>query len=506
LLRPALLGAVMLSPLAFDPARDGQWWTGLLSLVVVPAALAAARYRPFTAALGVMAASALDWRLFVALLILSFLAGRRRSLSGPAFGGYAGVLAFGSAVQFRLSPDFYPWLVWLGGTVVFGLFPVLVGSFRRLQAELVRAGWDQAAQLEREQRIVAEQARLQERARIAHDMHDSLGHELSLIALRAGGLELAVDLAPEHRAAAADLRAGVATATERLSDIVGLLRDGTEPAPLQPAGEHIEELVARAAESGVPVVLVTGGDLSGVAPMQYRAAYRVVQESVTNAAKHAGAAPVQVELDRHGDELVVTVRNEPPAQPPAAPPPYGGRGLTGLQERVSLAGGVLRAGPRPEGGFEVVARLPVHTGPVLDDGRRPGPLPAGSVTATGFRRARRRARRGLILAVTVPLVLVAALTGTLMALYADDSLSSRLAPDEFRALAIGSTRADIAGRLPDRQVPERRDEAGPPRPAGSTCEYYRSAAGFVPTPFDVYRLCFRAGRLVAKDVLAPPVR
>ncbi|MEU8390128.1 histidine kinase [Micromonospora sp. NPDC048843] len=502
--RAVLLTVAMASPLIIDSVgEDGPGWIAPLSLVVIVVAFALSRSHPGSTALGALAVSAIDWRLFVAVLVLSYLAGRRRALNLATLGGLAGVLVLGTVVQLLQNLELYTWLVWTAGVIVFGLFPALVGSFRRLQADLVRTGWDQAAQLEREQRVVAEQARLRERARIAQDMHDSLGHELSLIALRAGALELASGLAPEHRAAASELRAGVTTAAERLSEIIGLLRDEEDKAPLRPVHEHIEELVARAVDSGIPVVLCASGEYADVAPMQYRAAYRVVQEALTNAVKHVGATPVEVRLDRHDDEIVVAVRNEPPRQAPAAPPPQGGRGLTGLQERVGLAGGVLRAGPLPDGGFQVVARLPVRPGPVFEEA---GPEPAPPTTAAGFRRARSRARRGLVLAFTLPPVLVGALTGTLMALYAHDSLTSRLPPERFRALPIGASRDDVASRLPERQVPERRDEGGPLPPEGSTCEYYRSAAGFVPTPFDVYRLCFRDGRLVTKDVLPPPIR
>ncbi|MEV0898965.1 histidine kinase [Actinoplanes sp. NPDC049802] len=530
------LAAMMACPLLADPLDAGlPVWITPLSLLAVVVAVALHRSRPSAVALGMLAAGAVDWRLFVAVAILSYLAGRREPVGAATLAGLAGTLAFGTAVPLLRGPNLYGWLVWMAGVIVLGLFPALVGSFRRLRTELVRAGWDRAAQLEREQRIVAEQARLRERARIAQDMHDSLGHELSLVALRAGALELDGALAPEHRKAASEVRAGVTTAADRLSEIIGLLRD--EEGPAGPAGERIEELVERAARSGVPVVLESAGtravssedggssedgagwraasspaapgdlaastpgagDLAGVAAMRYRAAYRVVQEALTNATKHAPAAPVRVSIDRDGDELIVTVRNEPPSRPPAGPVPHGGRGLTGLRERVGLAGGVLRAGPLPDGGFQVVARLPVRPGPVLDDDPEPTP------PAAGFRTVRRRARRGLALALTLPTLLAVALAGTLMAVYAHDNRTSHLPPAEFRALTVGADRGEIGGRLPERQAPEHRDENGPPPPPGSACEYYRSAAGFVPAPFDVYRLCFRDGRLVAKDVL-PPAR
>ncbi|MDQ0363495.1 signal transduction histidine kinase [Catenuloplanes indicus] len=449
-------------------------------------------------ALGALTVSALDWRLLVAVPVLSYLAGCRRALGVSALAGLGGVLVLGTAVQAARGADVYSWLVWIAGVIVCGLFPALLGSFRRLRAALERSGWEQAAQLEREQQAVAAQARLRERARIAQDMHDSLGHELALIALRAGAFELAATLTPQQRTAASQLRASVTDAAERLADIVGLLRDDADEVPLHPAGERIEDLIARAAAAGIPVTPDVPGEpgspvFQRVAPMQYRAAARVVQEGLTNAAKHAPGAPVTVRLADGGDEVTVVVRNGAAAT--AAPPARGGHGLTGLRERVGLAGGALRAGPLPDGGFEVEARLPVSAGAALE------PFPA---EPAGLRQARRRARRGLTLAVALPLVSIVVLTGALMGVYAYDSLTSHLSPDRFRALQAGAARDDVAGLIPARQVPERRDESGPPPPPGSSCEYYRSAAGFVPAPFDVYRLCFRDGRLVAKDAFAPP--
>src|SRR5688500_17952609 len=117
-----------------------------------------------------------------------------------------------------------------GALVYAGLFPWLVGRYRRQQRALVAAGWEQAEQLEREQRMLAREVRLRERARIAEDMHDSLGHELSLLALRAGALELSADLDERTRAVAGQLRAGAAAATGQLRDIIDVLRDDPDPA------------------------------------------------------------------------------------------------------------------------------------------------------------------------------------------------------------------------------------------------------------------------------------
>ncbi|MFC6302101.1 sensor histidine kinase [Oerskovia jenensis] len=494
--RETLLAVAAVTPLAFG-GRSG--WITLGSLVIALAALAVRRRLPWVAVLSTLAASVVDWRLFALTLLLAYGAGRAKPLGRGVLAAFAGVLAVGVVALLTLfDSDLYTALAWAAGATVFGLSPALLGSSRRLHVELVRAGWDQAAQLEREQRIVAEQARLQERARIAQEIHDSLGHELSLIALRGGALEVLPGLAPEHRATVTALRAGVTTAAERLSEIIGLLLDETDAPPRTVVGEPISALVTRVAESGVRVTLSESGNPGNTASLQYRAAYRVVQESLTNATKHAAEAPVDVRLECDDDYLTVKVRN---AQPGTASrevlPAGGGRGLTGLRERVGLAGGVLDAGRTRDGGFEVAARLP-RSGPLV----HPAPTPE-PVTATAFRRARQQARRALVLAVALPVVLVVTLGGALMAMYAEDSLTSRLRPETFQQLSRGTPRADLVDLLPTRQVPERRDEAGPARPEGSTCEYYRSVAGLLPTPFDVYRLCFRDGVLVSKDVFAP---
>lgn len=159
---------------------------------------------------------------------VSFLAGLRMERVRPAavvFGVLvaAGVLVVGSVPS---------WIVlglrFVALAVSTGMGPWLLGRFWRQSQELVRAGWERAERLERERQLVAEQARLRERARIAQDMHDALGHDLSLIALRAGALKLAPGLAPPHREAVQEIRAGAAAAVDRLGEVIGILRDGDE--------------------------------------------------------------------------------------------------------------------------------------------------------------------------------------------------------------------------------------------------------------------------------------
>jgi signal transduction histidine kinase len=189
----------------------------------------------------------------------------------------------------------------------------LLGRYRRQRDALVAAGWERAARLAHERDLIADQARLRERSRIAQDMHDSLGHELSLIALQAGALELDDDLPDRHRETARLLRATTADAVGRLREIVGLLRDDGEPAPTQPAEEGVAALVERASASGVDIRLVQDGDAMPLAPLVDRAVYRAVQESVTNATKHAPGAPVLVRLRHDADAITVEVTNGPAA-------------------------------------------------------------------------------------------------------------------------------------------------------------------------------------------------
>jgi signal transduction histidine kinase len=233
----------------------------------------------------------------------------------------------------------------------FVVLPWLIGRFRRQQADLIAAAADRVTRLERERELVAGRARAQERARIATDMHDSLGHELALIALRAGALELAPDLTEANREAAAALRRNAVDATDRLRQTIGILRD--EPAPAAPLDESIEALVGRAAEAGMRISLET--DEVPLPPLAARSVHRVVQESLTNAARYAPGAEVKVEVAVADAIATVSVRN---SGRHVEIPSGKGSGLVGLEERVRLLGGAFRAGP-VEGGFEVRADVPL---------------------------------------------------------------------------------------------------------------------------------------------------
>jgi signal transduction histidine kinase len=271
-----------------------------------------------------------------AIFVISLLAGRRTPRPVPALSVFAAAAALNLPLALVAGDVWSTGLLLLGLTVV---LPWTLGRSLHQQAELAA--------------ITVERARMQERRRIAHDMHDTLGHELSLLALRAGALEMAPDLDERHRTAAAELRAGAGLATERLAEILAIMRDG-EPSPLLPVTDRVEDIVERAGQAGLPVTLEWRGERR-LPPTVDGAVRRIVQEALTNAAKHAAGSAVRVSLATADDTTVVTVTNALPAD---ARRGRGTRaGLIGLREHVRLAGGTLCAGPRDHE-FEVAAALP----------------------------------------------------------------------------------------------------------------------------------------------------
>ncbi|MFD7277748.1 sensor histidine kinase [Streptomyces sp. NPDC059862] len=386
--------------------------------------------------------------------------------------------------------------------VVATMLPWFAGRFWRQYQELVRAGWERAEQLQREQRLVADEARLRERARIAQDMHDVLGHDLSLIALSAGALKLAPGLDEHHRQAAGDIRARAAAAVERLGEVIGVLREETEDAPTRPSGSGLAHLTAEASASGLMVELHVDGEADGLPTVAERAAHRVVQEALTNIAKHAPGAKATIHVTHTPTETKVVVENGPPSSTATIQPPGGGRGLIGLDERVRLAGGSFEYGPS-EGGFAVLARIPRTPPSQLPPPTTPPTSPPGSELLPGHRRARRRVRRALLATVMLPLLTGALLSGALTGWEMLTASQSVLEPGDYARLRVGQDRSELERLLPNRQT-SHRPLAPEPRGHGTTCEYYAMTADrFDDRSGDAYRLCFRDSTLVSLDALTP---
>ncbi|MFD4945874.1 sensor histidine kinase [Streptomyces sp. NPDC058409] len=434
----------------------------------------------------------------LAMVALAFLMGRRTDGVRGALVLFCTASVAGLVPVAVLGVTLWDWFTLLA-TVLFALvLPWLLGRNRRQYAELVRTGWELAERLESEQTLIADRTRLRERSRIAGDMHDSLGHELSLIALRAAALQVSPGLGEHERAAAGELRQAAATATQQLREIIGVLRMDGEGAPVLPAGDTVEALVARAAASGMAVELVREGSGGPLSPMADRAVHRVVQEALTNATKHAPGAPVTVTLVWQAETVEITVTNEtpPPAPFPGPGPDPGpspsGYGLVGLDERVRLAGGILRAGPSA-GGYEVSARLP------LAPGAEPTP-PSENVSRRELALARLKVRRGTLAAIWVPITAVAVLGVLMFGFNLYTSYRSVLDTDVYDRLRTGASESDIEPQLPDYELDDNRPPDGAPAaPQDSdNCRFYRTGPHtFTPA----YRLCFTDGRLSHKDMV-----
>ncbi|MBE1563344.1 sensor histidine kinase [Nonomuraea africana] len=243
------------------------------------------------------------------------------------------------------------------GAALIGL-PLVFGLWVRARRDVLAAAHERAERLEREQVMRAEQARVQERARIAREMHDIVAHRVSLMVMHAGALE--VGSADTRTAETAALIGDIGReALTNLRDVLGVLRSTTQPAPRapQPTLADLDELLDRSRALGIALTRRDEGEARSLGPTVERTAYRVVQEALTNVHKHAGETSADVSLRFLPSSLEVVVANQSPVRP-AAPLPESGWGLVGLRERVELVGGTLHTGYREDGGFELRARIP----------------------------------------------------------------------------------------------------------------------------------------------------
>ncbi|MBX6388998.1 MAG: two-component sensor histidine kinase [Frankia sp.] len=248
--------------------------------------------------------------------------------------------------------------------ITIGLLRTAVGPLLALyfdaRRRLVLALTERAERAERERHLLAEQARMEERARLAGEMHDVVTHRLSLMVLQAGALRVtAADEAT--RQAAEELRAAGCQALAELRDLVGILRatpDGDET----PSTSGLAALVEESTAVGTPVELVEEGDRSLASPVVGRTAYRVVREALTNVRKHAPGARVTVRV-AYAPELVrLTIRNTAPTAAPhsALAATGSGLGLANLRQRIELVHGTLHGGRTPDGGYCLEATLPAY--------------------------------------------------------------------------------------------------------------------------------------------------
>ncbi|BCJ35368.1 hypothetical protein Athai_28710 [Actinocatenispora thailandica] len=355
---PALIGAVIVTAAMagltavtvwsrFAADSPGLRFFDVTVGVVAVAAAPLLLWRPVAAAVLLTALAALSPAATPAASAAVLLVAQRRRTPVALAIALGGVAAH--AVQGAWRPPgglTYGW--WL--VLIVAAYAALFGwgALARARRALIGSLRERARRAEAEQGRRVAEARTAERARIAGEMHDVLAHRLSLIATYAGALEYRPDAPAEQRAHAAGvIRTGVHQALDELREVISVLRDDDHPdAPPQPTLADLARLVQESRTAGMRVRLADQvSDADALPAAAGRTAYRVVQEALTNARKHAAGTPVDVALSgAPGGRLVIEVTNPLPATP--APPvlPGTGTGLIGLTERVRLAGGELDHG------------------------------------------------------------------------------------------------------------------------------------------------------------------
>ncbi|MFI5984689.1 sensor histidine kinase [Streptomyces sp. NPDC051555] len=471
---------------------------------------------------------------FLVTILLGWSAGRRIDGAVRALGAFT--LAFLASVGLSVYKDWshgrivlvivLDTLIFLAVTVI----PALASRYWSQRRTLLRALQERNAQLMRERAIIAGQARLRERQRIAQDMHDSLGHQLALISVHTGALEVDPALTDRQREAVGVLRQASVAAMHELREVVGILRDGVEaPVPVEesagPAARGIAGIagiVEAARGAGTDVRLTTSGRPRPLVAACDHAAYRIAQESLTNAYKHAPGAPITVELRYEDDSLVVEIANGPVAVPGAGEVVSGGQGLTGLRERARLVGGMVHAGAIEGGGFRVAGVLPYGTEPagvresgaaeVADDFGQQlrAPLGKGVAAPVDWSAVDRELRRGrsrtggialgcgVAFAALVVLMIVIGAAVTLLVGSVSDVTISR---SDYDAVTVGESEDVVRGRLPDGSsiLTDGLEDKGPPRPAGAHCMALLATGNGELTTDSVFRFCFKDGKLVEKQ-------
>jgi signal transduction histidine kinase len=290
--------------------------------------------------------------VLAAVFLFGILADWRQAVAGLG-------IAFAAAGVVTTNHPTQGWTDFLGVGLLFGVVWLAAFAIGR-KLEQASAAQERAERLEREREAEARAAVAEERARIARELHDVVGHSVSVMTVQASAVRRR--LTPDQEEEREALEIVEQTGREALAEmrrLVGVLRrpeEGPALAP-QPSLEHLDRLVAQARESGLPVEVKIEGEPTQLPPGVDLTAYRLVQEGLTNAIKHARASKADVVV-RYGDGIVeVTVTDDGPGGGDGG---GGGHGLVGMRERVTVYGGELEAGPRPEGGYSLKARLPVQ--------------------------------------------------------------------------------------------------------------------------------------------------
>jgi signal transduction histidine kinase len=345
---------------------QGPLWFDILAILAITLPLLLRRRFPFGAPVAVGAALALssfvDGRLvpnglitvlfgIAAFVLMGMLRDRNQALAGLAFG--VGVVAIVAHNDPKAGVGNFVFV-----SIVFSIAWLIGFLVSRTFHEAERAR-ERAARAEREREERALLAVSDERARIARELHDVVGHSVSVMTVQASAARRL--LRPQQEKEREALLVVEKTGREAMAEMrrmVGVLRRPEEAPALapQPSLEQIETLVDHTREAGLPVTLRIEGDPVQLPPGVDLTAYRLVQEALTNTMKHAQASSAEVVV-RYGDgDVELTISDDGVG---GADGDSGGHGLVGMRERVSVYGGELEAGPRADGGFRLRARLPI---------------------------------------------------------------------------------------------------------------------------------------------------
>ncbi|WKD36946.1 sensor histidine kinase [Streptomyces xanthophaeus] len=352
-------------------------WAAAAPGAAAAVALLVRRRWPVTVFVFTLLAVQLGHNVVAALAALLSLAEQHRTRR--ALAGF--VLAYGI---FANLPDLGPYeadhpaefAVAVGYSLTAGGVAVLLGRLVLTRRELAQHMVELRAAQEQQRELHAQQVLARERAHLAREMHDVVSHQVSLIAVRAGALQVSAD-STDTKEAARTIRTLSAATLDELRHMVAVLRapgsGDAGPDPQLQSQSALTQLDGLIADCGLDVTL-TGEVPRDASPAVERAAYRTVQEALTNVRKHAPGSAVVVEFGRPGPALDVTVTNST-ARHPALALPSARHGLVGLRERAEQLGGTLAGGPTPDGGYRLHLQIPrrATSTPPAADAPRYGP-------------------------------------------------------------------------------------------------------------------------------------
>ncbi|GAB6898336.1 sensor histidine kinase [Kineosporia succinea] len=464
----------------------------LVTLVIVPLRW----LRPMTA-LGLGAAlSMIHFGTGFTLIALAAGAGYRARRTRAVLGGFGFVLVTMTIGAIARTDQGLLFGILIGAMLfcLTAVAPAAVAAMVAQRRLLVMTMSRRNEELHRERELVADQAQTRERIRIAAELHDSLGHRLTLMSLYTGGL--AQSMVP-----AGATTTSTVTTTPQVTEALTLLRDTSAQAMgelrqilriLHQDGQsssrtlsEVDETVAAARGTGTLIELERLGDVRPLGLLAEHAGFRVVQEGLTNALKYAGGAPVRVEIRYEDDALFVEVRNRPGR---FSNGPSTGKGLHGLRERVRLAGGVLSHGVLDDGGFRLGAMLPYES-----------EVPETRSPAGGFprelRSSSRRQRLGLI--AVIGAVSMALVTG--VGAYLTAGSPDPVPQNVFNSFRPGDDEVRARELLPVTSLESRTADDG------SFCETYLADLYVQPENGGEvrYEVCFKDGAVSGKRVLQP---